>query len=180
MVSLHLLFIFFILFFGIIGASRGAAREIVVIFSVILALFIATLIEKRIPVISDIVKNSDNKSIVLWLRIFVLIPMAYFGYMPPKIPNLNPKQSLASNDALEKIFGLIMGCINGYLIFGTLWYYIHVAGYPFGGIIAPPPGSDVAVWIDKWFSLLPPNFLGEPAIYFAVAIVFTIVIAVFI
>jgi len=180
MISLHILFFFLILLFVIIGAARGAAREIVVIFSVVLALFITTLLEHRAPLISGLLKNSENQTLLLWIRIFILVPMVYLGYLPPKISRLESKQIITSSDALETIFGFLLGCINGYLIFGTIWYYIHVAGYPFNDIIAPPPDSSVAQWIDKWLPLLPPNFLGEPAIYFAVAVVFTIVMAVFI
>jgi len=57
---------------------------------------------------------------------------------------------------------------------------LHYAGYPFAEIYAPPPDTAVWAWTNRWLPLFPPSFLGEPVIYFAIAVAFTLVLAVFI
>ena len=69
---------------------------------------------------------------------------------------------------------------NGYLIIGTLWFFLDRAGYPFSLIVTPQendPFSGAAWELVQW---LPPRWLGIPTIYFAVAIAFAFVVIVFI
>ena len=51
MISLMVVFYMFLVLFAIIGGLRGWAKEMLVIFSVILALFIIFLLEKFAPFI---------------------------------------------------------------------------------------------------------------------------------
>jgi len=53
------------------------------------------------------------------------------------------------------------------------------AGYPFSVIIAPMSGP-IAEATARMMPLMPPYWLGTPAIYFAVAIAFAFVLVVFI
>ncbi len=73
-----------------------------------------------------------------------------------------------------------MGGINGYLVWGTIWYYLDASGYPFPGVfIAAPAGSALETSIARLIALMPPHWLGIPVIYFAVAIAFAFVLVVF-
>jgi hypothetical protein len=79
----------------------------------------------------------------------------------------------------DTLLGLVLGAINGYLIIGTLWYFMHLAGYPLSPFISAPPDNDLgrpALALINW---LPPRWLGIPYIYFAVIIAFIFVIIVF-
>ncbi len=37
------------------------------------------------------------------------------------------------------ILGVVIGAFNGYLIAGTIWFYMADAGYPFPGVIICAP-----------------------------------------
>ena len=72
-----------------------------------------------------------------------------------------------------------MGGLNGYLIAGTILFYIHEANYPFPDVISAP-ADDILVSIQAMMNWMPPHVLGEPGIYFAVLLCFIFVIVVFI
>ena len=69
--------------------------------------------------------------------------------------------------------------MNGYLIAGTIWFYMSDAGYPFANVISAPTG-DIAKVAESMLHYMPPKLLGIPGIYFAVVIAFIFVIVVFI
>ena len=77
------------------------------------------------------------------------------------------------------ILGAVTGGFNGYLIAGTIWYYMADASYPFTKVITPPTG-DLAKLAETMLHYMPPKLLGIPGIYFAVVIAFIFVIVVFI
>ncbi|MBC6936620.1 MAG: hypothetical protein DWB42_12360 [Chloroflexi bacterium] len=54
--------------------------------------------------------------------------------------------SIAVPDELQaNVLGAIVGFINGYLVWGTLWYFMHINNYPLNPYISqPPPGSPSA------------------------------------
>ncbi|NJL95402.1 MAG: hypothetical protein HC915_17610 [Anaerolineae bacterium] len=41
------------------------------------------------------------------------------------------------------------GGFNGYLVIGSLWYFMHVLGYPFSTVLAPAPGSASAGLVES-------------------------------
>ena len=49
MISLSVLFWMYLLLFGVIGALRGWAKEILVLFSLFLALFLDAIVMKYVP-----------------------------------------------------------------------------------------------------------------------------------
>jgi hypothetical protein len=73
----------------------------------------------------------------------------------------------------------VIGALNGYLIVGTLWFYMADANYPFPNVITPPPDS-ISATVNAMLHYMPPKLLGIPGIYFAVVIAFIFVIVVFI
>jgi hypothetical protein len=76
----------------------------------------------------------------------------------------------------DTLLGFFLGGINGYLIVGSIWYFMIQAGYPFEQITAPQPPPNIV-------NYLPPELLianNSPIIYFAVAIGFLFVLVVFI
>ena len=77
------------------------------------------------------------------------------------------------------ILGTVIGGINGYLIAGTIWFYMADAKYPFANIVSAPTG-DFAKMADTMLHYMPPKLLGVPGIYFAVVISFIFVIVVFV
>lgn len=176
MISLVVVFWMYVILFAIIGGMRGWAKELLVTFSVILALTLITLLSSYIPFIRDVLRV-ESPTVYFWLRSIILGLLVFFGYQTPNIPRFAAK--VTREKLQDIILGVVIGAINGYLIVGTLWFYLADAGYPFPEVISAPPDSlaDVA---NRMLHYMPPKLLGIPGIYFAVVIAFIFVIVVFI
>ncbi|NJN79252.1 MAG: hypothetical protein HC797_01560 [Anaerolineales bacterium] len=60
MMSIVYIFWMYVILFGIIGAMRGWAKELLVIFSVVTALAVNLLLEKYIPLVRDLDKAGTS------------------------------------------------------------------------------------------------------------------------
>ena len=180
MISLDVIFWLFIILFGIIGLMRGWAKELMVTFGVILALFIVTVLEKYVPFVTKMVMDSARTGGdplgVFWLRTGLLIVLTFFGYQTPNFPKLAGSGRFAREKLQDAMLGLFLGAVNGYLVWGSFWFFLDQAKYPFPGIITPNLTASAKALI----AFLPPNWLlGVPVIFFAVAIAFAFVLVVF-
>jgi uncharacterized membrane protein required for colicin V production len=178
MMSLNLVFWVFVIFFGAVGAMRGWAKELLVSFSVILSIAILTLLEEYVDPLRPFLTGQDNIS--FWFKTIALISLAFFGYQTPNIPKLASGTRFARDKLQDVLFGFVLGAFNGYLIMGSIWFFLAQAQYPFD-MISPPmagtPPGDAAI---RLYSLLPPHWLEAPVVYFAVFIAFAFVVVVFI
>lgn len=179
MVSLSVLFYMFILIFALIGAIRGWAKESIATFSVILALFIINILQIYVPAVQAFLSNSPITSQVTF-KIVILALIVFCGYQAPNLPMLVDNQRFMRDRMQDIVLGFIIGAFNGYLIFGSVWYFIHNAGYPYAFITAPAAGTEVGQAALQLIPLLPPNWLIVPFIYFAIGIAFFFVLVVFI
>lgn len=180
MISIHMMLILFILLFAIIGSMRGWAKELLVTFSVILALFTMNVLESFVPFYKEIIQTGSEKS-VFWMRTIILSALVFFGYQTPKLQRLIESGRFVRNFLQDSLLGGFLGAVNGFLIFGTIWYYLNTAGYPFTFVSAPDPATANGIAALSWINFLPPSWLmGNPAIYFAVAICFIFILVVFI
>ncbi len=159
---------------------RGWARELLVSFSVILAQFIETVLETFVPIVKNIL--ASNAMVLFWVRTLLVIALVFFGYQTPNIPRLAAQNRFARDRLQDILLGVFLGALNGYLIVGTIWFYLQAAGYPFPNIIeAPVPGSTVFDVTQRLMAIMPPALLSSSsAIYFAVALAFAFVLVVFI
>lgn len=180
MVSLVVVFWMYVILFAVIGAMRGWARELLVSFSLILALFIISVLERFVPFIYNTL--ASNAPTLFWLRSGIIIALIFFGYQTPNIPRLSANNRFARERLQDILLGVFLGALNGYLIAGTIWFYLHAAGYPFANLISPPPeGTALFETTQRMMALMPPDLLGgSSAIYFAVALAFAFVLVVFI
>jgi uncharacterized membrane protein required for colicin V production len=175
MMSIVYLFWMYVLLFGVVGASRGWAKELMVIFSVITALAVNLLLEKYIPLVRDLPKDGSS---IFWIRTIIMIALVYFGY---QTVNISRFASKAMRERLQDaLFGAVLGGINGYLVAGSVLFYNHMANYPYPNIISPATDPAIIQAIDVMMKYMPPRFLGEPSIYFAVIIVLIFIIVVYI
>lgn len=179
MIGLDALFWIFMALFAIIGALRGWAKEILVTFSAILALFIINALETYVPPVRDILVVEDG-SRLFWLRIGVISLLVFFGYQTPNLPRLAGSPKFIRARFQDSLLGFFLGAINSYLLWGSLWFYIAAANYKFTSIIAPVEGSSIYEAAQQIIPLLAPNWVGTPIIYFAVAIAFAFLLVVFI
>ena len=173
--SIVYVFWMYVVLFAVIGAMRGWVKELLVVFSVVLALTTNHVLKKYIPLVSAL---PDNSTSLFWIRSLVLITLVYFGYQ-----TVISVQRLAARAARERLqdtlFGIFVGAINGYLISGTILFYLNEANYPFPKIVSAPTG-DILTSVQTMMNWMPPHLLGEPGIYFAVLVCFIFVIVVFI
>ena len=169
------LFWMYVFLFGVIGAMRGWAKELMVIFSVVTSLAVNLLLEKYIPLVRDLDKTTTS---VFWVRVIILIALVYFGYQTVNISRLAGK-ALREN-LQDTLFGAVLGGVNGYLVAGSVLYYNHVANYPYPNIVSRAADPAIAEAIEKMMAVMPPRFLGEPSIYFAVIIILIFIIVVYI
>ncbi|HPC06443.1 MAG TPA: CvpA family protein [Anaerolineaceae bacterium] len=179
MISLHVLFWVFIILFAVIGITRGWAKELLVLFSIILGLFLLGVLEKYVPYVRDDLMTQSGDT-VFWLRFGVIVVLVFFGYETPNLPRLAESPKFMREKFQDSLLGFFLGAINGFMIFGTLWYFLDAAGYPFDVITAPVAGTAAGDAALKLLAILPPEFLSIPVIYFAVAICFAFVLVVFI
>lgn len=200
MISILSAFWMFVILFGLIGAMRGWAKELLVIFSIVLGLFLIYVLETFTAFIvpfEDILGRVENLSplasfetlpvpiqdelkVQFWTRGAIIGILAFFGYQTPRLAALREK---ARREKIQDVLlGAVLGLGSGFFIIGTLWWYMAAAHYPFGPEIMPPqPGTplgDAALSLLKYF---PPVFASNQlGLFFAVVIAFMFVLVVFI
>jgi Colicin V production protein len=192
MLSLGTLFWLMILFFAIIGSLRGWTREVIATSGLILSLFainqFGNLILGFAPTGGAIPPERQQ---FYYLAILHLV-IAFFSYQGPAFAGARFGERLRVRDNFQdKLLGLIVGSLNGYLILGSLWSFLEYRvlptgewirlgvneSYPFDlSILARP---DVAVGLDSLIGRLPLPLLA-PYLPFLVVIVFLFVIIVMI
>jgi len=182
MMSIVYLFWMYVFLFAVIGAMRGWAKELMVSFSVVTALAVNMLLEKYIPLVRNLVDPAqptvDALSAQFWVRTLILTALVYFGYQTVSISRFASK---AVRERLQdSMFGAVLGGFNGYLIAGSILFYNHMANYPFPEIVSPATDPVILQTIGRMMEYMPPRFLGEPGIYFAVIIILIFIIVVYI
>lgn len=177
MISLVVVFWMFIALFGLVGGMRGWARELLVTSSLILGVFLLAILETYIVPFRDSMSLQTPGTQVV-VRGGLLVLLAFFGYQTPNLRALQPK--MARERVEEILLGLLLGLLNGYLLIGSIWYFLHQAGYPTNLVIAPGEGSELTAQIAAYISYLPPAVLTIPLVYFVVGLVFVFIIVVFV
>ena len=176
MMSIVYVFWMYVLLFGLIGWMRGWAKELLVSFSVILSLALNHVIRKYIPIAANL--DSTDASL-FWVRTIILLVLVYFGYQTViSIPHLAAKGR--SEKLQDTLFGAFLGAVNGYLVAGSILYYIHIADYSVQKIITKPTDPELLAAVNQMMLYMPPQFLGEPGIYFAIILAFIFVLVVYI
>ena len=200
MISILSAFWMFVILFGLIGAMRGWAKELLVIFSIVLALFLIYVLETftafMVPfeeVLAQVENLSsstpfnaipdpiqDQLKVQFWSRAAIVAILAFFGYQTPRLAALREK---ARREKIQDVLlGAVLGLGSGFFIVGTLWFYMAAAHYPFAPNIMPPqPGTplgDAALSAIKYF---PPVFASNQiGLFFSVVVAFMFVLVVFI
>ncbi len=188
MVPLNTIFWALVLLFGLIGALRGWAKEIMVASSVLLAMFVQQVFGQYVlgpgnpylpmlfsasPDLAAPTLYTETQFIVCTALLLVLV---FFGYAGPTLVS-RFSGKIAREKRQDALWGFFLGLLNGYLSLGMLWFYLHKSGYIFGGIQMPPEGSPAWTIANEY---LLPNLVSPGVLYVAVAIAFVFAIIVFI
>jgi hypothetical protein len=174
MISMAAVFFMFILLFGLIGAARGWAKEILVVASVVLALAAITLIETFMGLFNE------NLTVQYWIRMTILILLVFFGYQSPKVQRI-ARATERRGVIGEKLLSFLFGMVSGFFVVGTAWSFSDHAGYPLlADHIASAP-QDIAETTARIMGYLPPEWLDQPLkVFVALVIVFIFVIIYFV
>lgn len=175
MISLNFAFWLLVVLFGLIGMMRGWAKELLVSFSVILALAFNTLLHRYVPLVKSLPLDGTS---IFWIRLVIVLTLVFFGYQTVALPRFAGKA--AREKLQDSLLGFVLGALNGYFVIGTIWYYLDQAKYPFSYISAPDANTTMGQAALNLLPMLAPNLLGEPAIYFVVMLCFIFVLVVFI
>ena len=176
MMSIVYVFWMYVVLFAIIGFMRGWAKELLVAFSVILALALNHVIRRYIPLAANLPETDPT---LFYVRIIVLFVLVYFGYQTViSIPHLAAKGR--TEKLQDTLFGAFLGALNGFLVAGSVLYYIHIADYAVQKVITKPTDPELLARVNQMMLYMPPQLLGEPGIYFAIILAFVFVLVVYI
>ncbi len=136
MISIQTYFWFMVLFFGLIGFMRGWTREIIATSALVLSLFAVNqfggfLIGLFGNAPSDPIELADPYRPLrqqFYILALIHIVITFFGYQGPALAgNLAGGRFTARlrQGLQERLLGLVVGGINGYLIFGTVWSFLE-------------------------------------------------------
>jgi len=153
--------------FALIGLVRGFLRELGVTLVLVFLLFFLSLLEERLD--TGLVRVLDRGSRVLavespdlvkcCLFVLVVIAAAFVSYQgetlafagqPPRGPQ-------------GVVLGLLTGSLNGYLIAGSVWFYLAKYNYPIRwmGFSQGALSNTARTMMD----FLPIPFLGKPILF---------------
>lgn len=172
MISLSVLFYLLMVLFVVIGVLRGLAKEILVSFSGILALFIIELI------LPKVITETSPQNLATY-QLLTIAGVSFLGYQTPNIRRLVETGRFQRGSFKNMILGGLVGGINGYLLLGSAWYFMAEAGYPFSQITAPDAATEAGKAAAQILNVVAPNFLQPPYIYYALAIGSMLLIGVF-
>ena len=187
MVPLNTIFWGLVLLFGLIGALRGWSKEIMVSASVLLAMFVQQVFGQYVlgpgnPYLPMLFSASSDAAPLAYTetQYFVvnglLLLLVFFGYAGPALVRRFTAK-VAREKLQDALLGFFLGLLNGYLIMGMLWFYLHRSGYVIGGVETPDEGT--AAWVIANRYLLP-DLISPGVLYVAVAVAFVFTIIVFI
>jgi len=106
--------------------------------------------------------------------------LAFFGYQTPTLQRFVSSEKFKRERLQDALLGFFLGALNGFLIVGSIWFYMHQANYPYPDWVSAPTIEPLKSSVDRLLVYLPPRWLGIPGIYFAVAAAFVFVLIVFI
>ena len=175
MMSIVSFFWLSVFLFAMVGWMRGWAKELLVSFSAILALALIFIMRKYIPFVRDMPANDVT---LFWIETIIMLVLVYFGYQTVRIERLTGKA--ARDKVQDALFGGILGAFNGYLVVGSILYWMYEAGYPFPKFITAPTDPAIVNTVNQMMMYMPPVVLGEPGIYFAIILAFIFVLVVYI
>ena len=190
MLSLTTAFWGLVVLFAVAGMMRGWTREIVVTASIILALFAINQLMSPIFGLLNWDNNAVQPDNIRRYQFFImssfLLLLAFAGYQGPTLASSRVGDRLNRRDNLQdKLLGLSVGAINGWLIIGSLWSFLEYKiiaantwlrfppniGYPFGVSRIIRPAPELAPIIDN----LPIPFLTQsPYILLLLLILFVL------
>jgi len=125
MMPLNTVFGGLVFLFAVVGSLRGWAKEIIVAFSVVLALFVEHVLLSFLPPLAVLFAGLPPQG-QFYTRAIVFIVITIFGYASPSIASkLGAK--VVRERLQDLLLGFFIGIVNGYLIVGTLLSFLSLS-----------------------------------------------------
>ncbi|MFP3896297.1 MAG: hypothetical protein ACLFV5_05615 [Anaerolineales bacterium] len=167
MIPIEVFFSALVFVFALIGLVRGFLRELGVTTIMMFLLFFLSLFEPELDrglmrVMDSgggLMSGADENLIKCGIFTFVIIGSAFVSYEGETLAFGGRLQS--GTQALT--LGLLTGTLNGYLIAGSLWYYMDKFGYPFE--VLGFSVQSLSAIAQKMIEFLPMTFLGRPVLF---------------
>jgi hypothetical protein len=144
------------LFFAISGLNRGWTKELISTAGIVLGLF--ALFQFDTLLRGTLLRNVSRNE-VFFVQAFIFVAIVFFAYQTRALVGDDARRDRREgrDNLQESVLGGLLGFFNGYLIWGSLWYFMDINEYPLAPfIIAPAPGSPS----DQARNLLPLVILG--------------------
>jgi uncharacterized membrane protein required for colicin V production len=168
MVEIQELFLILILVMGIIGMVRGFLKELGVTLVLVATLF---ALDRLIPIINGFVngggfgflglgpvpQTESTSSLLFVVFGAMMVGATYIAYQGETLAyeGSNP------NGIVGALLGFLIGAVNGYLLFGTIWWLMNFYNYPFNMVATPLPAGAQQIVTS---GLLPLELLGGGAV----------------
>lgn len=135
----------FVLIFAAVGLGRGWTKEIIAMAGIMLGLFALHQFDSAIR--EQLLVNFSSQGKFLF-QSAVLMVIAFFAYQTRALAGrrANDQPDETGRDALQsKALGGIVGALNGYLLSGSIWYFMHINDYPLAPYIETPPAESLSM-----------------------------------
>ncbi|MGD2144709.1 MAG: CvpA family protein [Anaerolineae bacterium] len=176
MITVQAAFWVFIAFFAVIGAMRGWAKEVVAAAGIILALFAIDLLG---PTIESFFPPAATPAQRFEIKGGVFLVIVFFSYQGPALAAAATGGRLTARvraKVQDTLLGMVVGMLNGYLVIGTIWFFLKQNGYPFPNVIHQPPGGWESVALVQEY--LPVALLDPWLPYLLIAFFMFVIVAI--
>lgn len=124
------------LVFAVIGYMRGLSKELISLAGIILALFALFQFDS---VIRGVLLATVAPAIKFYVQIAAFLTIVFFAYQTRALSRRVGTSGPDGRDNLQStVLGAIVGFVNGYLIWGSIWYFMDINNYPLNPYISPP------------------------------------------
>ena len=125
-----------------IGFMRGWTKELIATAGIVLALF--TLKQFETILVDPLTEGQQASK--FYLQAAILLMMGFFAYQTPPEAISRVSGRRSNREGIQDgILGALVGAWNGYLLVGSLWWYMDNLEYPLSPYITPvAPGSPSA------------------------------------
>lgn len=129
MISLVTTFWILVFLFGFVGMMRGWTREAIAMSAVVLALFTVNQFGSALfgflGFDNNITPSPEVRRQEFYILTAIVLFFAFFGYQGPALATRVSDRLRLRDNLQDKIFGFLLGGLNGYLIVGSMWSFLE-------------------------------------------------------
>ncbi len=124
-------------FFGIVGVIRGWNRELLTLAGIILSVFALFQFD---ALLRGVLLASVPEDQVFFVELFIFVLILYMTYRTRGTGGRGGRR----NRIQDAITGGLIGALNGYLIWGAVWYLLDINEYPLDPLVIAPSATSIS------------------------------------